>query len=185
MGIPGVGVPAMVNNTPWKTYNGLDITVDGHGNFHVDVGPVHMYDAVWDRLRLRIENEKKADAKATKIELDCVVLLGHDDGGADYIVRRCKIVGLNRSDSTFKFKQTEDGSVDAHLVQYVLPNTPKNCLLLEELAVTKSIVRDIQTSIKNRVLHQNRWGGRIDPSKYQGKLDNLKANYERSLKGVE
>ncbi len=168
-----------MERTSWKQYNGVEITIDEYGNFCTDINGMHLNDAVWERLRLRIENEKKADAKAIKIALDCVVLLGNDD--TDYSVQRVTLTGLSRSDSSFKFEQP---GIESKYIQHALPYTPKNMALLEELATAKSTARDIEVSIKERVIHQDRWGGRIEPTKYSEKLISLKERYTASLKGV-
>lgn len=167
-----------MTRTAWQEYNGLQIEIDDYGNFCVDLGGRHFSEASWGRLRLRIEDEKKADAKAIKLALDCVALIGNDD--TDYSVQRVTLTGLSRSDSSFKFRET---GVDSNHVQYILPYTPKNLTLLEELATARATVRDIQLSIKDRTLYQDRWGGRIEPTKYPEKLMNLKECYNTALKG--
>jgi hypothetical protein len=162
----------------WKEYNGIDVTVDGDGIFRATVNGVFLNAGCWEHLRTKIEQEKKADAKSVKLELDCVVLLGNDD--MDYSAQRTTITGLSRTDSSFKFR---DG-IESKYVQYVLPYTPKNASLLEELATAKSTARDILASIRDRTLYNDRWGGRIEPTKYPEKLINLKERYDTCLKGA-
>ncbi len=165
-----------MTRTVWKEYNGHEITIDEYGNFCVDINDMHISDGNWERLRLRIEAEKMADVKAIKLSLSCVALVGNDD--VDYSVQRVTLTGLSRSNSSFKFEQS---GVDSKYVQYLLPYTPKNASLLEELATAKATVRDIQLSIKDRAIYQDKWGGRIEPTKYPDKLANLKKRYANSL----
>lgn len=163
--------------TAWKTYNGIDVIVEDNGDFCAEVGGIFLRDASWERLRLRIENEKKADAQANHVDLECVVLTSTEED--DYAVKLLTLVGLNRKDSTFKWEE----KIDNRLVRLVLPRSKENVKLLEQLAIAKSTVRDIEQTVKPHTLEQLRWSGRIDPTKYNQELANLKERYDRAIKG--
>lgn len=167
-----------MTQTVWKVYNGVDVVVEDNGEFSAEVSGVSLRHRVWESLRLLIEQEKKADAKATKLELECTVLIGDEDTG-DYSVEKLTLVGLNRNDSSFKWSE----GMDKSRVIYVLPTTQQNAYLLEQLAVAKSTVRDIEQAIRERLIHELKWGGRIEASKYNEQLQNLKDRYECALKG--
>ncbi len=160
----------------WKVYNGIDITVDESGEFCAEVNGLFLRHSVWEHLRQRIESEVKTEAKALKIEFACLALVGDADAG-DYSVQPLTLVGLNRKDSTFKWAET----IDKRRLVYVLPNTPLNAKLLDQLAIAKSTVREIEQGIKDRILVESRWGGRIEPTKYNDSLSNLKERYKYAL----
>lgn len=160
----------------WQTYNGIDVSVNEDGQFCAEIGGVFLRDGSWERLRLKIENEKKVEAKALVLRLDCIVLTGDNDNG-DYAVQQWTMTGLNRKDHSFKWSHQKNES----RIIYVLPHTQKNADLLEQLAIAKSTVRDIEQAIKERILQQSRWGGRIEASKYDEELCNLRSRYQRAL----
>lgn len=162
----------------WKTYNGIDVVVEENGDFCVEVNGIFLRDGVWARLQSRIEQEKKAEAKALKLELDCLILIGDPNSG-DYSTDRLTMVGLNRKDHTFKWSEQIANS----RIVYVLPYTQKNASLLEQLATAKSTVHVIEQAIKKRILQQKRWGGKIEASKYNDELGNLKDRYQAALEG--
>lgn len=162
--------------TAWKIYNGIGVEVDDNGDFCAAVNGMFIRDAVWERLRLRLEQEKKTEAGAMKLELDCVVLVGDGDTG-EFEVRQLKLVGVNRADSSFKWSQ----KVDKGKIVYVLPSTQANANLLEELAIAKSATCRIGADIKELIIAETKWGGRIEASKYAEQLQNLKDRYLRAL----
>jgi hypothetical protein len=164
----------------WKTYNGIDVSVDSDGTFTATVAGVFLRQPCWEHLRTQIENESKAEAKALKLELECVVLIGNEDTG-DYNVKSLTLIGLNRNDSSFKWS---DGTRKQNVIS-VLPFTQENANLLEQLAIAKSTVHDIETAIKTREIYQDRWGTRIDATKYNDQLEAVKVRYEYALKGQE
>lgn len=166
----------MANKLPWKNYNGIAVSVEDSGDFCAEVNGVFIRQPCWEYLRVRIEQEKKADAKALKLELDCIVLIGDEETG-EYSVKQLNLVGLNRSNATYKWGEV----VNHKFIIYVLPNTVKNVTLLEQLAVAKSTVRDIEGAIKERTLRENRWGSRIEPSNYNAELLLLQKRYNIAL----
>lgn len=168
-----------MTQTVWKTYNGIHVIVEENGDFCAEVGGMFLREAAWERLRVRIEQESKAEAKATWVELECVALISDEE--ETYRVELLTMVGLNRKDSTFKWEE----KIDNRKVRVVLPRTDQNVKLLEQLAIAKSTVRDIEQGIKPHTLEQLRWGGRIEATKYDEELKNLKRRYDFALKGEE
>jgi len=164
----------MANTKAWKVYNGIEVTVDEHGDFCATVGDISLRQACWDHLRRRIEAEKKADATASWVELDCVVLLA--DADENYRAEKLVLRGLNRSNSSFKFDKPAKDAV------HILPYTVENSALLDQLVVAKSTVRDIEEAIKPRLLREPGYGGRIESTKYSEELENLKRRYAHHLK---
>jgi hypothetical protein len=166
----------MSTPTIWKTYNGIDVYVDGDGNFTATANGIFLRQSCWEHLRTKIENEMKGASKMLKLALSCVTLIGDADVGT-YSIKQLTLAGLNRNDSSFKWAE----SIGEQNVIYALPSTRKNTRLLEELAIAKSTVRDLETAIKDRIIHQARWGGRIEASKYNEQLENLRERYKYAL----
>lgn len=156
----------------WTTHNGIEVTVDSGGDFTAEVNGVFLRSPTWASLRLKIEAESKSNATAAKLHLECVVLLGDQDSG-DFDVRSMILVGLNRNDSTFRWQDSTKKPVI-----YALPDSPENTRLLEQLAVAKSTVRDIELAIHDRIIHETRWGGRIEPTAYGQQLKDLQQRYD-------
>jgi hypothetical protein len=161
----------------WKTHNGISVAVDDSGDFCAEVGGIFLRDSSWERLKVKIEQESKAEAKANYVELECVALVCDEDG--NYKAALLMLVGLNRRDSTFKWEE----KLDNRKVRVVLPRNAKTVQLLEQLAIAKSTVRDIEEAIKPHTIHPISWGGRIEPTKYNEELKNLKERYDIAVKG--
>lgn len=163
-----------MTETIWKSYRGINVTVDDGGLFCATVNGICLRQSCWEHLRHKIEEESKAEALAIQVELKCIVLINNDE---DYGVQPLTLTGLNRRDSTFKWFE----KVNNKHIAIVLPLTQENADLLEQLSIAKSTVRDIEGAIKSKTLVQIHWGGRIEATKYNEELANLKHRYDLCL----
>jgi hypothetical protein len=169
-----------MSETAWQSYSGIDVSIDTNGQFHVEIEGIHMREPSWERLRLRIEDELKSHAKATKLNLNCVALVspaGVDDGECS--VERLTLIGLSRTDSSFRFKEK---GVAQYVIQTVLPASDINERLLNTLATATNTARSVRAEIKDRQVAAIRWAGRIESSKYNEACMNLATRFATACK---
>lgn len=163
------------------TYNGVDVYLDSDGTFLAEVDGPLIRSATFEGVKREIEMERKATAKTLKLSLPCfaVITAGHNDDEC-YSIEKVTLVGLNRSDSSFKFAEHVEGKLS-----FALPVSEDNLAFLTEYVAAKNAVNRIEVEIHDAKLHPGFYGGRIQASEYARHLEVLQSRYEQAVTAME
>jgi hypothetical protein len=159
-------------------HNGIAITVNpSDGSFSAEVNGCWLRQPTLERLKGLIEENLKVEVKAKKLNLPCVCYFCDDPDSGSYAVELGVIVGLNRKDGALRWR-----SGDGKGLQFALPDTSENRVLLADLAACENERRRILRIVKPRKLENSRWGSRIEPSAYARQLEMLESRYSAAIR---
>jgi hypothetical protein len=162
------------NKVKFTSHGGCDIYIDGYGNFSTEVNGIRRTADTFEKLKLAIEEERKAEVKTAKLALKCCAVVMQNE---EYSVEQLILEGLNRTDGSLKW-QGSDGSK----VLFALPANQENSALAEEYAIAKTTLSRVEDLIRSRKVETPSWRGRISASDYPQRLKSLRDRYDSAVK---